>query len=214
MLSLSLSLSCFVCLLLLCSGDHHIYEILTTTSLLTRPWQNIMRAHPLQLLITDLSGIQEIGSGPEGSGARKKTMPAPPPKVSGPFKDFPRTVYTMSTSRDKHASPRAALAVDLDKWGSLYAELVQRCSSELREEKEALAVERAALEALSDKLLLKNDPARFESRVTLNVGGKLFVTNLDTLRTREPKSTLAALVAGNWQAETDDQGALFIDRYR
>ncbi len=75
-------------------------------------------------------------------------------------------------------------------------------------------MERAALEALSDKLLLKNDPARFESRVTLNVGGKLFVTNLDTLRTREPKSTLAALVAGNWQAETDDQGALFIDRYR
>ena len=54
----------------------------------------------------------------------------------------------MSTSRDKQAlGPRAALAVDLDKWGSLYAELVQRCSIELREEKEALAVEKAALEA-------------------------------------------------------------------
>merc|ERR1711879_802947 len=48
-------------------------------------------------------------------------------------RSFAKGPHTMSTSRDKQAlGPRAALAVDLDKWGSLYAELVQRCSIEQR----------------------------------------------------------------------------------
>jgi hypothetical protein len=90
-----------------------------------------------------------------------------------------------------------------------WLELVQLRTGELKAEKEAFEAERDAFEAMRAKLL---QTSQFESRVRLNVGGKLFVTSLDTLRTREPGSFLAAMFSGEWKVDADDQGAFYIDR--
>jgi hypothetical protein len=50
-----------------------------------------------------------------------------------------------------------------------------------------------------------------ENRVTLNVGGRVFVTSRSTLA-RDRESMLAALVSGVFPVQTDGSGALFIDR--
>jgi hypothetical protein len=49
-----------------------------------------------------------------------------------------------------------------------------------------------------------------ESKVKLNVGGKIFVTTLTTLQ-REPDSVLASIASGRWTPSAAD-GAFFIDR--
>eukprot|EP00906_Rhabdomonas_costata_P002777 RCo004322 len=78
---------------------------------------------------------------------------------------------------------------------------------------------------VKDRLALEEERARFEqmrcrveqaindskSKVTLNVGGEVYVSTLDTL-TSEPDSMLAAMFSGKYRVETLPDGACFFDR--
>jgi hypothetical protein len=99
----------------------------------------------------------------------------------------------------------------VEERGKEFAALLKDCSSQLKAEEAKLVAEKREFEAMRSKLREGCPP--LPSRIKLNVGGKLFVTSLDTLRTREPGSFLAAMVSGEWKDDLDDQGAFFIDRY-
>ncbi len=104
-----------------------------------------------------------------------------------------------------------SLLADLHKCGAHYESLIKRTRQRLEDQVAQFEAERMAFEAMRAKL--REGAPRLESRVKLNVGGKIFVTSLDTLCTREPNSFLAAMFSGEWKLDTDAKGAFFIDRY-
>ncbi len=89
--------------------------------------------------------------------------------------------------------------------------LLEAARAEVEAERVRLAEERAAVQEAKAKLQHALPGPR--ARVKLNVGGQVFVTSLDTIRGREPRSFFAALFSGLWKADTDPDGGFFIDRY-
>jgi parallel beta-helix repeat protein len=91
--------------------------------------------------------------------------------------------------------------------------LVVRCLEEERlamlAERSALQTERSAFERMQERVGEVN--AMRKHKVTLNIGGSLFETSVETL-TCEPGSMLEAMFSGRFAIEKDDDGASFIDR--
>jgi hypothetical protein len=83
--------------------------------------------------------------------------------------------------------------------------------AEVEAERVRLTEERAVVQEARAKL--QHALPGPHARVKLNVGGQVFVTSLDTIRGREPRSFFAALFSGLWKADTDPDGGFFIDRY-
>jgi hypothetical protein len=101
---------------------------------------------------------------------------------------------------------------DIAAYGVQLMQLVRQRSEELKSEREGFEAERKAFADVRAKLGVATT-SKFGSRIKLNVGGKVFVTSLETLRMREPRSFLAVMFSGEWKPDTDDQGAFFIDRF-
>ena len=57
----------------------------------------------------------------------------------------------------------------------------------------------------------KMESMQFSSTVKLNVGGHHFTTSIQTL-TRDPDSTLAAMISGRFEIKPSKDGSFFIDR--
>ena len=68
--------------------------------------------------------------------------------------------------------------------------------------------EKSAIEEITKTL----NQVHFASTITLNVGGKIYKTTLDTLR-KDPDSMLCAMFSGRFELKADEKdGAYFIDR--
>ncbi len=72
-----------------------------------------------------------------------------------------------------------SLLADLHKCGIHYESLIKRTRQRLADDVAQFEAERMAFETMRAKL--REGAPRLSSQVKLNVGGKLFVTSLDTL---------------------------------
>ncbi len=68
--------------------------------------------------------------------------------------------------------------------------------------------EKSAIEEIAKTL----NQVHVASSITLNIGGKIYKTTLDTLR-KDPDSMLCAMFSGRFELKADEEdGAYFIDR--
>ena len=79
-------------------------------------------------------------------------------------------------------------------------EILQREATRVRQEQEYI-----------DVMTKKLDQVHFSSTVKLNVGGRHFVTSVQTLR-KDPNSMLAAMFSGKFDTKISEGGSFFIDR--
>jgi hypothetical protein len=104
---------------------------------------------------------------------------------------------------------KVASLADITTCSKQWIDLVQQREEKIKTENNEFEVRKKAFDDMRAKL---KDTTKFDSRIKLNVGGQLFMTSLETLRTREPQSFLAAMFSGEWKSDTDKNGAFFIDR--
>ena len=90
--------------------------------------------------------------------------------------------------------------VDAENYIKKACEILNRKANRVRQEQESI-------DAMSKKL----DQVHFSSTVKLNVGGKHFITSVQTLR-KDPNSMLAAMFSGKFDTKPSEDGSFFIDR--
>jgi hypothetical protein len=88
-----------------------------------------------------------------------------------------------------------------------FQQLIEKGWRELKEEKKLLEEDKKNYLEITKKL----EDVHFAKRIRLNVGGKKFMTSIETLQ-REPKSFFGIMFSGSWKLELDEEGSYFIDR--
>eukprot|EP00755_Sulcionema_specki_P014491 Sspe_Gene.56818::Locus_31235_Transcript_1_1_Confidence_1.000_Length_1528::g.56818::m.56818/K10297/FBXO11; F-box protein 11 len=99
----------------------------------------------------------------------------------------------------------AALSAGFQKIIKLFAEEKQQLAAE----REQLTRDKAAYESMLKRIEEVNKMNR--EKVTLNIGGYIYETSVDTL-TCEEGSMLEAMFSGRFNVEKEESGACFIDR--
>ena len=92
------------------------------------------------------------------------------------------------------------------------SEAFKEASSYISKVQDLLAQEQD--KARSERAKLERDYPRiqeFQGKIKLNVGGKIFVTTIQTL-TKDPDSMLASMFSGRFPMTPDEDGSFFIDR--
>ena len=90
--------------------------------------------------------------------------------------------------------------VDAENYIKKACEILNRKANRVRQQQESI-------DAMSKKL----DQVHFSSPVKLHIGGKHFVTTMQTLR-KDPNSMLAAMFSGKFDTKPSEDGSFFIDR--
>ncbi|KAL6074479.1 BTB/POZ domain-containing protein kctd11 [Balamuthia mandrillaris] len=101
----------------------------------------------------------------------------------------------------------ASLFGDVDRHYTELKDSITIAMQKLQEERQRLQQERRSFEKLTGKL----EKVQLSSPVRLNVGGKYFMTSLETLQ-KDSTSFFGAMFSGSWKAELGEDGAYFIYR--
>ena len=112
----------------------------------------------------------------------------------------PRFLYIMSVDEKKVDTPsQEELQEALDLMKKAY-DIMKKQALDVRKEKEVF-----------DSVAKKLKHVHFASVLKLNVGGKEFITSLQTL-TKDTGSTLHAMFSGRFETKPTEDGSYFIDR--
>jgi hypothetical protein len=88
-------------------------------------------------------------------------------------------------------------------------QMLEKREKEIADKERAVELEKEEWEAQKKAMAQYHLPGT--KRIKLNVGGQVFTTTLDTLRSA-PQSMLSSMFSGRFELDVDEDGCVFIDR--